>query len=75
MMEVHLKKAGWEYVVIDYCWYYPYVGALNNPPQNEEYNPSLPMDKYGRLLPALDRFPSAEKGTGQKALKCQIVMV
>jgi hypothetical protein len=68
MMEVHLKDAGWEYVVIDYCWYYPHVGALNNPPQTEDYKPSLPMDEYGRLLPAIDRFPSAANGQGFKEI-------
>lgn len=64
MLEFHLKDAGWEYVVIDYCWFFPYVGALNNPPQTEDFKPSLPMDEYGRLLPALDRFPSAANGVG-----------
>ncbi len=68
MMEVHLKNAGWEYVVIDYCWFYPHVGALNNPPQTEDYFPSFPMDKYGRLLPAIDRFPSAANGIGFKEI-------
>lgn len=68
MMEVHLKDAGWEYVVIDYCWYYPYVGALNNPPQTDDFSPSFSMDKYGRLLPAVDRFPSASKGKGFKEI-------
>lgn len=66
MMEVHLKDAGWEYVVIDYCWYYPHVGALNNPPQTRDFSPSLSMDQYGRLLPAVDRFPSAAEGKGFK---------
>jgi hypothetical protein len=68
MLEVHLKKSGWEYVVIDYCWYYPYVGALNNPPQTDDYLPSLPMDEFGRLLPAIDRFPSAANGKGFKEI-------
>ncbi len=68
MMSAHLKRVGWEYIVIDYCWYYPNVGALNNPPQTSEFEPSLPMDQYGRLLPAVDRFPSAEKGKGFKAI-------
>ncbi len=61
MMAAHLKRTGWEYIVVDYCWYYPYVGALNNPPQTMDYQPSLPMDQYGRLLPAVDRFPSARE--------------
>ncbi len=68
MMEVHLKDAGWEYIVIDYCWFYPYVGALNNPPQTADFSPSLPMDRYGRLLPAIDRFPSAANGKGFKEI-------
>lgn len=68
MMEVHLKRFGWEYVVIDYCWYYPHVGAFNNPPQTDDYSPSLPMDEFGRLLPAIDRFPSAAKGEGFKEM-------
>lgn len=68
MVEVHLKDAGWNYIVIDYCWFYPYVGALNNPPQTGDFEPSLPMDEYGRLLPAPDRFPSAANGAGFKAI-------
>lgn len=68
MMEYHLKDFGWEYIVIDYCWYYPYVGALNNPPQTEDFKPSLPMDEFGRLLPAQDRFPSAANGVGFKEI-------
>lgn len=66
-MAAHLKDYGWEYVVIDYCWFYPHPGALNNPPQNEKFQPRLAMDEYGRLLPALDRFPSAA-GKGFKPL-------
>ena len=68
MMAAHLKRVGWEYIVIDYCWYYPYVGALNNPPQTPDFQPSLPMDQYGRLLPAVDRFPSSKKGKGFKEI-------
>lgn len=68
MMAIYLKDFGWEYVVIDYCWFYPNVGALNNPPQTKDFKPNLAMDKYGRLLPALDRFPSAANGKGFKPL-------
>ena len=68
MMAAHLKRVGWEYIVIDYCWYYPYVGALNNPPQTPAFEPSLPMDAYGRLQPAADRFPSAARGKGFKEI-------
>jgi alpha-galactosidase len=68
IMAAHLKDAGWEYIVIDYCWYYPHVAALNNPPQTPDFKPSLPLDEYGRLLPAPDRFPSAADGAGFKAI-------
>lgn len=64
MMAAQLKDIGWQYIVIDYCWFYPYIGAIDNPPQHNNFTPSLPMDKYGRLLPAINRFPSAEKGKG-----------
>jgi len=68
MMAAHLKRVGWEYIVIDYCWYYPFVGALNNPPQTPDFKPSLPIDQYGRLQPAIDRFPSTKKGKGFKEI-------
>ncbi len=68
MMEIFLKDFGWEYVVIDYCWYYPHPGALNNPPQTEDFKPQLSLDEYGRPLPAVDRFPSSKKGNGFKPL-------
>lgn len=67
-MAAHLRTYGWEYIVVDYCWFYPYPGALNNPPQNESFSPPLAMDRYGRLLPALDRFPSAANGRGFRPL-------
>ena len=68
IMAAHLRRAGWEYIVIDYCWYYPHVAALNNPPQTTDYQPPLPMDAYARLQPAVDRFPSATVGMGFKVL-------
>jgi len=67
-MAAHLNHLGWEYIVIDYCWFYPHPAGLNNPPQNAKYQPRLAMDEYGRLLPALDRFPSAANGKGFKPL-------
>lgn len=68
MVEVYLRDAGWQYIVIDYCWFFPYVGALNNPPQTDDFKPALIMDQFGRLCPALDRFPSAANGQGFKPL-------
>ena len=68
IMEVHLKEFGWQYVVVDYCWFFPYPAAMNNPAQTFGFNPSLPLDEYGRLLPTIDRFPTAINNLGFKPL-------
>lgn len=62
-MAKHLKKYGWEYIVVDIEWYQPSV-------MTHEYQPfaSLVMDEYSRLLPAENRFPSAKDGQGFKPL-------
>jgi alpha-galactosidase len=71
----HLKKHGWEYVVIDFCWSYPHhpKSSQDNPgqmrlPKDQSYQPWLSMDKFGRLLPYLGKFPSAENGRGFKPI-------
>lgn len=71
-IETHLKSFGWQYVVIDGCWYYPFPAALNDPRQLEGFIPWLTMDKFGRLLPAADRFPSSVKNKGFKPLADKI---
>ena len=55
----NLKQYGWEYVVVDIQWSEP--GA-----KNHEYRPftELDMDEYSRLIPAVNRFPSAADGKG-----------
>ncbi|KAF0094038.1 MAG: hypothetical protein E1N59_2296 [Puniceicoccaceae bacterium 5H] len=70
-MAEHLKRYGWEYVVIDYCWSYPTPpgSTQSNPPQFESPEdgapvPWLAMDAYGRLLPDPRRFPSSRDGQG-----------
>jgi len=67
-MAAHLKSFGWQYIVIGYCWYYPYPAALSDPSQAENFIPWLNMDEYGRLLPDIVRFPSSKKGKGFKSL-------
>ena len=62
-MAKHLKEYGWEYVVVDIQWYQP--TAINH--QYEPFS-SVDMDEYGRLLPAVNRFPSAANGAGFKPL-------
>ncbi len=68
MMSVHLKEYGWEYVVVDYCWFYPFPGAMNNPPQTRDFKPGLTMDGNGRLLPSVERFPGSAGSMGFKPL-------
>ena len=62
-MAENLKPYGWEYVVVDIEWYQPTADT-------HEYIPcaGLEMDAYGRLQPAVNRFPSAEGGKGFKPL-------
>lgn len=62
-MAKHLKQYGWEYIVCDIQWYEP--KAVGN-----DYNnfTELNMDEFGRLLPAENRFPSAESGAGFKPI-------
>lgn len=58
-MAKHLKKYGWEYIVVDIQWYEPLADT-------HEYHhfTELVMDEYSRLLPAENRFPSAAGGKG-----------
>jgi alpha-galactosidase len=63
-MAEHLKKYGWEYIVVDIRWY---VGNDKAHGYNEK-DAVYSMDEYGRFLPAINRFPSAEGGKGFKEL-------
>lgn len=58
-MAANLKQYGWEYIVVDIQWYEPTA-------QNHYYHnfTELCMDEYSRLLPAVNRFPSAADGKG-----------
>jgi alpha-galactosidase len=83
-MDNNLKEYGWEYAVIDYIWWHPDPGHYNTAESHERrighpdirYNkdgsPLNPdntrMDEYGRLIPAVERFPSSEGGEGFKAI-------
>ncbi|MBR2316224.1 MAG: glycoside hydrolase family 27 protein [Clostridia bacterium] len=55
----NLKDYGWEYVVCDIQWYEP--KATSNFYNNFT---ELEMDEYSRLIPAVNRFPSAANGRG-----------
>lgn len=58
-MAKNMLSFGWEYVVVDIEWFQPTAST-------HEYEPfsDLCMDEYGRLMPAVNRFPSAADGRG-----------
>ena len=66
-MNDHLKAHGYQYIVCDIQWYEPDAGA-------SDYNPfaKLCMDENGRLVPAVNRFPSAANGKGFKPIADKI---
>ena len=70
----NLKQYGWQYIVVDFLWSYdnPTGSTIGNPFQKRledgSYVPWLTMDKWGRLLPQPNKFPSAFMGKGFKPL-------
>jgi len=70
----NLKQFGWQYVVVDFLWSYdnPPGSNIGNPfqlqLQDGSYVPWLTMDKWGRLMPQPNKFPSAFGGNGFKPL-------
>ncbi|MFC7481933.1 glycoside hydrolase family 27 protein [Luedemannella flava] len=66
-MRDNLRQYGWQYIVIDWAWYYPGSGT-GSPNQDANLNPRLRMDANGRLLPDTTRFPSATGTNGFKPL-------
>jgi alpha-galactosidase len=66
-MRDNLKQFGWQYIVVDWAWYYPGSGT-GSPNQDANLNPRLRMDANGRLLPDTVRFPSATGTNGFKPL-------
>ena len=62
-MAKFLKDYGWEYIVVDIQWAQPTAAT-------HEYIPfaEMDMDEYGRLIPAVNRFPSSANGQGFKPL-------
>jgi len=63
-MARHLKRYGWEYVVVDYLWYADNLTALNV----RDKNPVQNLDAYGRLIPSTALHPSSAGGRGFKPL-------
>jgi alpha-galactosidase len=63
VMAKELARFGWQYIVVDIQWYEP-----NARSHGYRENAKLDMDDYGRLMPAMNRFPSAANGAGFKTL-------
>ena len=61
-MAAHLARFGWQYVTVDIQWYES--GATG---YDYRKDAKLSLDDWGRLLPAVNRFPSAAGGVGFKA--------
>lgn len=63
-MAKHLKSYGWEYVVVDLCWFSPtaHKDTYKKP------NIDQLIDGYGRLIPCPKKFPSSADGKGFKPL-------
>ena len=61
-MAKNLLAHGWQYIVVDIQWSEPnaHAGGYNQ-------EPHLAMDKYGRLIPAVNRFPSSAAREGVQA--------
>jgi len=56
-MAKHLKRYGWQYIVIDEGWFIP-----------KKEGAPFTMTEDGRLIPSPDRYPSAANGAGFKPL-------
>jgi alpha-galactosidase len=57
-----LTRYGWQYAVIDMGWY------MAKPDGKDRVARDFQIDSNGRLVPTLDRFPSATRGRGFKPL-------
>jgi hypothetical protein len=67
-MQEHMLANGWKYAVIDYLWANPTGATSVRPGKDGRPRDTLAMDAYGRLMPAVNRFPSAAGGKGFKPI-------
>jgi hypothetical protein len=58
----HYRRFGWTYAVIDEGWY------MENPGGDKLENRLYDLDGHGLLIPATNRFPSAQAGQGLRPL-------
>lgn len=66
-MAENLREYGWEYIVVDIEWYSYDTGSKRD---TYQYIPfwKVEMDEYSRLLPCVQKFPSAADGKGFRPL-------
>ena len=64
----NLKQFGYNIMTVDFCWSHPGGNTEPNPNQDEALETMLTMDKFGRLFPSPDRFPTSHFGCGFKPL-------
>ena len=63
-MAAKLKKYGWDYIVIDLGWYGANLSAYDTSQQYyKRPKPIQLMDSFGRLIPAVNKFPSCINGS------------
>ena len=62
-MAASLRRHGWQYIVVDIQWYEPNATGFDY-----RKDAKLDMDQWGRLIPAVNKFPSAADGQGFKPL-------
>ena len=62
-MAGHLKKFGWEYIVVDSGWY-----VTNHSAGTNAANAEFSLDEFGRYTPAANTIPSAARYAGFKPL-------
>ena len=71
-MHDRLLAHGWKYVVIDFRWYDPVATYDDTQLTRERAGALLTADKFGRMFPAVNRFPSAAHDQGFKPLADKI---
>jgi alpha-galactosidase len=67
-MRERLLAHGWNYIIIDARWYDSVSPTDDRDFNKQRVNAKLFADKYGRLQPATNRFPSAVDGKGLRPL-------
>ena len=59
-MAKYLARYGWLYIVVDIEWYTPKIKTHGYIPDSS----NVTLDQFGRVVPAVNRFPSAANGSG-----------